>query len=217
MTSGYVQWNQVGTNGSKAEFLRLKGGVTCRVRPLKQPICFRKFYFKKNGKTRSAIVDDNIVDQMMKEYQGELKNPPYRFVMYVIDREDGKIKIMEFPMSVYNGLRERFEATGKKPGSAKDGGDYRIKVTGTGLATKYMVTYIEETPLTTEERDLFLKVSGEADGESKLDKIYKFCSKEEAEKKLFSDEENAGNSSDEVVVPDEDVSEVSSDENGFNW
>ena len=184
---GYVQWDKVApdtSNGSK--FLRLKSGNTFKVRPLLLPVHFWKFFHDKDGKKRNAVVSEEVIEQMMATHP-ELKKPANRYAIYIIDRADEKVKIMEGPQTVFREFRNRFEATGDKPGGGADGGDWQIKITGVGLNTNYAITFLNQTPLTDEEKE---KIKEELGGDKdKLQKIFKFCTVEEAEAKLFSDGE----------------------------
>lgn len=188
--SGYVQWNEVPTGGSggKTDFLRLKTGNTYKVRPLFLPVHFYKYFNKKDGKLRTAVVSEEVVAVMTEKYSEDtLQKPANRFAMFVIDRADESVKVMEFPISVYRQFRNSFEATGKKPGSGKDGGDWQIKIAGSGFNTSYDTIFVKDTPLTEDEK---AKIKDALDGDSeKLQKIYKHCAIEEAETKLFADVE----------------------------
>ncbi len=183
----YVEWDDVAPDKGGTEFLRLKSGNTYKVRPIKLPVHFYKFFYKNKGKLRTATVEEETIGQLMKKYPNELKTKPAnRYAIYVIDRADGQVKIMEGPQSVFKPFRNRFDATGKKPGGEKDGGDWMIKVSGSGFGTNYDVTFIDTTPITDEEKE---KVKEAWNGDSdKLQKIYKIDTFVEAEKKLFSEE-----------------------------
>ena len=215
--SGYVQWGEVKTGNGGTEFLQLKSGITKTVRPIMTPIHFQKFFFKpEGGKLRTAVVDDETASQLMTNHP-ELKKPANRFVIYVIDREDEKVKIMEFPVTVYKALSDRFEATAKNPGGGADGGDFRIKITGSGMNTAYTTTFIDNTPLTAEEKKNFKEELG---GDlKKLQKIYKFNSVAEAEARLFS-EEVPEDSSDDDISDSSDNTESDSesvDDSDLGW
>ena len=189
---GFVQWDQVAPDsGNGNKFLRLKTGNTFKVRPLLLPVRFWKFFHAKDGKKRHAVVSEEIIEQMMATHP-ELKKPAKRYAIYVIDRADEKVKIMEGPQTVFREFRNRFEATGEKPGGGADGGDWQIKITGVGLNTTYAVTFLNQTPLTDEEKEKIKEELKDSDGNSdkeKLQKFYKFCTVEEAEARLFSDGE----------------------------
>ena len=211
---GYVEWAEVApenSNGSK--FLRLKTGNTFKIRPLLLPVHFWKFFHEKNGKKRNAVVPEEIIEQMMATHS-ELKKPANRYAIYIIDRGDGQVKIMEGPQTVFREFRNRFEATGEKPGGGADGGDWQIKVTGAGLGTSYSTIFINQTPLTDDEKE---KIKEELGGDKeKLQKIFKFCTVEEAEAKLFSDEvEPTGNV--ETPTGGNESNDNSGSDNELGW
>lgn len=192
--SGFVQWDNVPSgDGSRAEFLQLKSGNTYKVRPLLDAYNFHKYFHKVEGqKMRTAIVTEETVGLMAAKYPSELNKPANRYAMYVIDRNDGnKIKIMEFPFSIYKAFCNSFDATKKMPSHKTDGSDWLIKKSGVGLNTSYETTFVTNTPLTDEEFANLKEVTG-GDRE-KIATIFPFCSLEVAEKKLFNpDEEGSG-------------------------
>lgn len=197
--SEYIQWGSVsndGNGGEKSEFLKLKTGNTYRIRPVLDPVKFYKYFHKHEGKLRTAICDKPDICPVRDKYP-DLKKPSLRYAAYVIDRADGKIKILEAPQSVFRPIGSTYESTGKNPGSGTDGSDFQVKVTGTGLATKYEVAWAGSTPLTAEERESLKEA---LDGDmKKLQKLYKVDSAEKIEEKLFgtddSEKTEAGTSS----------------------
>ncbi len=183
----HVQWGSIassGGNGEKGEYLKLKSGGTYKIRPIFYPVKFYKYFHKNNGKLTTAIcAKPNSCE--VKDRHPELSSPSLRFAAYVIDRADGKVKILEAPQTVFRPIGGSFEATGKEPGSSKDGSDFQIKVTGTGLNTKYEVAYAGASPLTVEEK---ASVKEALDGDTKkLQKLYKVDTASEIEEKLFGD------------------------------
>ena len=184
----HVQWDAVskasGANGDKSDYLRLESGRKYRIRPIFSPVKFYKYFHKKDDRLRTGICG-NPDTCPVRDRHPELKKPSLRFAAYVIDREDSKVKILEAPQSVFRPIGSSFEMTGKNPGGGKDGSDWGIKVTGKGLATKYDVMFIENTPLTQDER---ATVKETLDGDQqKLTKLYKVDTPEELEQKLFGD------------------------------
>ena len=186
----YVQWGDVptsGGSGERSDFLKLETGGSYRIRPLFDPVCFFKYFHKKDGRLRTAICAKPDTCSVRDEHP-ELKPPSMRFAAYVIDRSDGKVKILEAPQTVFRPIGSSFEATGKNPGSGKDGSDWLVKVTGKGLNTKYDVAFAGNTPLSAEERAM---VKEAMDGDmKKLKKLYKTNTPEEIKEKLFGDLKN---------------------------
>ncbi len=191
----YVQWGSVpedSNGGEKSEFLKLKTGNTYRIRPLLFPVKFFKYFHKHEGKLRTAICEKPDVCPV-RDRHPELKKPSMRYAAYVIDRADGKIKILEAPQSVFRPIGSTFESTGKDPGSGKEGSDFQVKITGVGLNTKYDVAWAGQTPITAEER-VSLKEALDGD-KSKLQKIYKVDTSEEIEAKLFGSPDDTNSDS----------------------
>ena len=224
----YVQWDSVpksGGSGEKGEYLRLESGRTYKIRPIFDPVRFFKYFHKHEGRLRTAICAKPDVCPVRDKHP-ELKKPSVRFAAYVIDREDNKVKILEAPQSVFRPIGSSFEATGKNPGSGKDGSDWQIKVVGKSLNTTYDVAWAGNTPLTNEER---AAVKEALDGDmKKLKKMYKTDTPEEIEEKLFGelrqkteDTSNTKNSSasDNFEVDSVDSSDSSDSGDDFdnNW
>ena len=186
-------WGSIPSSGSgeMSDFLRLQSGNSYKIRPVFEPVSFFKFFHKNNGKLRTAIVDKNQIT-VVCDAHNELKKPSLRFAAYVIDRADGKVKILEAPQTVFRPIGASLEMTGKNPGGGKDGSDWYIKVSGTGLTTKYDVGMIGPTPLTGEERATIKEALKGDDGEfdkDKLKKLYKVDTPAEIEAKLFGEGE----------------------------
>lgn len=188
--SGFVQWTDAPGGNGGTNYLTMVSGNTYKVRPLLIPINFHKYFNKVDGKTRTAVVTEEVVAQMANKYP-ELGKPANRYGMYVIDRnDDNKIKILEFPITVYKAFVNSFEATKKKPGSRTDGSDWLIKKSGAGLKTSYEATFVDYTPLTQGEYDALMTL---LDGNmKKIATFFPFLSLADAEKKLFASEEDSG-------------------------
>jgi hypothetical protein len=181
-----------GSGGDLAGFLKLQSGKNYKVRPLFDPVKFFKYFHKVGGKLKTAIVSSDMIGPLKDKYP-DLKKPALRFAAYVIDREDGKVKILESGQSVFRPMGSHFEITGKNPGSGQYGSDWYIKVTGQGLNTEYDVGLLDYTPLSEEERKLATKaLDGDKD---KLKKLYKFDTYEEVHEKLFGDGQSDKDSS----------------------
>ena len=188
----YVQWGSVpedSSNGEKSEFLKLKTGNTYKIRPVFDPVKFFKYFHKHEGRLRTAICEKPDVCPV-RDRHPELKKPSMRYAAYVIDRADGKIKILEAPQSVFRPIGSTFESTGKNPGSKKDGSDFQVKVAGVGLNTKYDVAWAGSTPLTLVE---ISSLKEALDGDmKKLQKLYKVDTPDEIESKLFGSPDDSG-------------------------
>ncbi len=179
-------WDSIPSSGGgeMSDFLRLQSGNSYKIRPIFEPVKFFKYFHKNAGKLKTAICGKPDSCKVRQDHP-ELKKPSLRFAAYVIDRADNKVKILEAPQTVFRPIGARLGLTGQNPGGGKDGSDWQITVTGTGLNTTYAVDYIEQTPLTQEERDL-IKEALDGDKE-KLKKLYKIDTPEQIEEKLFGD------------------------------
>lgn len=88
--------------------------------------------------------------------------PQKRYAINVIDRADGKLKIMEKGASVFKQLANYKAVFGKNPSDAKEGADFLITVTvpklpngqPNKLKTEYAVTHLKETPLNEKEIEM---------------------------------------------------------------
>lgn len=88
--------------------------------------------------------------------------PQKRYAINVIDRADGKLKILEKGAQVFKQLANYKAVFGKNPSDAKEGVDFLITVTiprlpngqPNKLKTEYAVMHIKETPLTKEEIEM---------------------------------------------------------------
>lgn len=190
----HCDWGEVSktTSNGGGDYLKLQSGNQYRIRPVFSPVKFFKYFHMNNGKLRTGICG-NPDTCPVRDRHPELKKPSLRFAAYVIDRADGKVKILEAPQTVFRPIGSSFELTGKNPGGGKDGSDWGIKVSGKGMQTKYDVMHLENTPLTAEERTAIKEALG--GDKQKLTKLYKVDTPEELEKKLFGELEEKSNSS----------------------
>lgn len=219
--SNYVQWNGIGKDGgdgNKNDFLSLESGKTYRIRPLFYPYKFWKYFHKNGSQLRTAICGDPDTCPI-KDRHPNLAKPVLRFAIYVIDRADGKVKILEAPQSVFRPMGNHADAMNKNPGDLDKGSDWMVKKSGQGFKTKYDVTFLADTPLTMEEKRAVKEALGE--DIKKLKTIYPVDAPEEIERKLFGDSD-AGESSaseSEAEVPSE-TSRASTPNSGsanFDW
>lgn len=192
--SNLVDWGDIPTKneaskggGGGSKYLWLKTGNTYKVRPLgKHIVEFCKYYHKEGGRLKTAIVK-NPAACPVKASHPDLRCST-RYATYVIDRDDGNIKIMEGPITVFRPFRKRYERTGKSPGGA-EGGDWEIEVNGTGLSTTYDNTFLEDTPFVEEEikkiKEMFKDKDDMKEG---LRQNYEAHDVAEIEKRLFGEE-----------------------------
>lgn len=209
--NGVIEWgdftpksNNSG-NGDRLDFLWLKSGNTYRVRPVAKPVIFYKYFYRHpDGKLRTAICEDPVTCPVRSMHPEELKEiPGERFAMLVIDRADQKLKIMEFPKSVFLSIKAWWAATQTSPGGAS-GVDWSINITGSGkTGTKYTTTALVAAPFTEAEKAIILAVIKNDDGEDSkyLENMFKAHSAEVIEKRLFAEWEQKGGNNAAPAAP----------------
>ncbi|HDZ25300.1 hypothetical protein LCGC14_1212590 [marine sediment metagenome] len=221
--NGYVDWPDVAPPESggteKVEYLRLRSGQKYKIRPVHKPVHFFKYFYRnEKGELRTAICEDPDTCPVGASHD-DLGSPSSRYAIHVFDRADGKLKVMEGPKTVFLPFRQRFEVTGKDPAGSTTGGDWAVDIQGTGKATKYTLTYIEDTPLNKDEitavQEQGVVESGDQDGRLKI--IYKSHSPEIIEKRLFAETLNDNQSSDNVESSSEQSSSDQSQNFTMNW
>lgn len=140
--------------GNGITFLRFESDKTYRVRPFASAVEFYKI-FVGQGKP-SIIVDPDDKDEAAKlltEACGKEMRPSYRNAMFVIDRADSKIKIMEGGVKIFESFANWSSAAGIKPGSGQ-AGDWQIVVKGSGLNRTYDANFLGTSMFTEEEKQL---------------------------------------------------------------
>jgi hypothetical protein len=197
---GYVDWGDVATRkdseggGTKIEYLWLKSGNKYTFRPVHMAVHLWKYFHRdSSGRLRTAICGDPDTCPVAAAHP-ELGRPSERYAIYVIDREDGKLKVMEGPKTAFFPFRQRWEATKKNPGSSTEGGDWQITVSGKNKNTTYSSIYLEDAALTKEEVVMIKEAMAEK--KNKLTTIYKENTPEEIEKRLFGEWETNDSNSD---------------------
>lgn len=142
--------------GNGISFLRFESGKTYKVRPFGSCVEFYKLFIAK-GKP-SIIVDPEIKDEAAKrlsEASGRELRPSYRNAMFIIDREDGKIKILEGGFQIFEAFGNWSNSSGIKPGAGQ-AGDWAITVTGDGVGgnnpRKYSPVYLGPSIFSDEEK-----------------------------------------------------------------
>lgn len=185
MATEFVDWSDISENSGKqgasgVNRLTLEAGKSYRVRPIHKLVPVWRYWNKHNGQNRTAICDDPENCNVAKKYNLE---PSERYALHVIDREDGKIKVLEAPVSVIQGFKAWATATGKNPSGSTEGGDFSIQVNNKqGMQRRYKVVFLEQKPLTDEEK-------AQAKQEMvNLKELYKPHSEEDIERILFSDD-----------------------------
>lgn len=186
-----IEWSDVDSGSKTAgkegdKYLKLVGttqGNTYTIRPVGKPCTFHAYYVanpddpKKFARAFTEDPDNCIIRQ---KYNIE---PKTRYAVNVIDRSDGKLKVMEAPSSVFEKIKAWAKAAGQDPGS-KNGADFQIVVkipaNGDKRRTEYLTTPIIQTPFKDEEKEM-LKTKGLHD----LEKEFAPTPQSEIEAKLY--------------------------------
>jgi len=146
----------------KAEFLDLKQAGTLKIRLVGSFVKFRRHW---NPYGQYVKSHDSLKDKDPAWKAGFY--PSRRYAINVIDRADGKLKIMEAGPTVFDAFSVYKKATNINP-AGKDGPDFAITIqipTKDGkpdhLHKKYGVTSLVAAPFTDEEKAMFRKVDEE--------------------------------------------------------
>lgn len=132
-----------------SRYLRLMGGQTYRIRIVSDLLRFYRMFREIDGRTLTALPEERT-----DIYRSIGVTVADRYATYVIDRSDGKIKVLEAPISVIRPISAHAEVVRHMPFDPEVGFDYAIQVTGSGLNTRYSVTPISMTPLTSYEKSI---------------------------------------------------------------
>lgn len=172
--------------GENDKYLKLAGtpqGATYRFRPVGKPCTFYSYYVSDANdpkKFNRALTEDPQNCVIRSKYNTE---PKTRYAVNVIDRADGKLKIMEAPPTVFDQIKSWAKASGKNPGT-KDGADFMVSVTvpssGDRKRTEYKTTCIGPVPFTEDEMAM-LKKKGLFD----LEKEFAPTPQDQIEAKLY--------------------------------
>ena len=146
----FSDWKSGGTSSSGGDsiFLKLQSGSKYTVRLIDKPLHYAQFW----GPVvcRSPGVDEKtgkVVCPLMQ--MGE--EPKDRYAIWVIDRnDDNRLKVMDFPPSLFNFFKRWHEDTGDNPGGMK-GCDWVVRVSKQSNFTKYEATTLDRVPFTEAE------------------------------------------------------------------
>lgn len=152
-----ISWESTIVEGGT--FINCRPGINKTVRLIGEPVKTYKVFIKKGSKNICIMINSEAIGEDLKsDYPDRIDKVSVRFICYCIDREDGKIKLLDMPPSLAQIFGARVEALGK-PISKREGADFLIKTNGkTGMECRYTAIYIEPTTLTDEEVETFKKV-----------------------------------------------------------
>jgi hypothetical protein len=190
--SNLINWDDVdsgskaGGKGENDKYLKLSGstqGNVYKIRPVGKPCTFYAYYVSNPDEPKKfarAFTEDPQNCVIRQKYNLEAKP---RYAVNVIDRADGKLKIMEAPSSVFEKIKAWAKAAGQDPGS-KNGADFQITVklpaNGDKKRTEYLTTPIIQTPFSDDEKEM-LRSKGLWD----LEKEFAPTPQSEIEAKLY--------------------------------
>lgn len=151
----------------KLEFIQLGKkaiGRTYKFRLLGSPVSYYKYVFQVGTKWKSVIT----IEQENSVLNNYNLKPKETFAINVLDRSDGKIKILEGPRSIFSKFDDYYKATEQPPGGPL-GADFSIQVTGKKGKDFYVTEIVKGKVAFTEvEKAMLNKV-----GLFNLQKIFK--------------------------------------------
>lgn len=189
-----VDWDEVappakgeggGRKSNKGKFMRLEANQTYRVRPLRKPVTFWKYGNKKDGRYRSAIVEDPNNCPLTEKYPKLRAQKRYAILVFNRD-EENILQVLEGPQKMFEALRHFKKVTKNEPGGPK-GGDFQIKVVcPNGIKdreTTYDVEFLDPAPFTDDEKQYYKEHAEDFS----LEEIFAAKDLEEIEEILFGE------------------------------
>ena len=166
-------------------FLRVKPDCNLKVRLIAQPVKIVKIF---TDDRKCLNLDCEQTGKRLKEkYPDKLGSVMTRYACWCIDRDSNSLKILDMPVSGARAFSTRVELIGSKISGASEGCDWKILTNGKkGKDVRYEAVYLEETPLTEEEKQMVKSRKAEEGSYFDLTKIFKSCSFDEAEEKLLN-------------------------------
>ena len=179
-------WNieKKSKKSSSDGFLKVKPDCKLRVRLIDNPVKVVRIFSKDR---KCAFLNTEEIGRKLKEkYKKEVSDVSVRYACWCINRADKSMKILDMPASVARSLGNREALVGKGIAGEVEGCDWSIITNGKkGKDVRYEAVYIEETPLSCEEKKMVEDKKSEKEGHFDLKKIFKSYSFEEAVNKLF--------------------------------
>lgn len=186
---GIVDWTAISNkdkgNLNGVAYLKLEAGKSYRIRPVGKPYRIFQYFIERNeaqgGGFARAYTEDAENCIVLKKTGEKAKE---RFAVNVIDRADGKLKVLEGAVTIFKQMAVWSKSTGLDPGT-KDGGDFAISVECPGNVkknTRYNCQFLGPVPFSKDETDMIKK-----QGLYKLDEIYKPTPQSDIMQKLFGE------------------------------
>jgi len=187
---GAVDWNSFGSDSPRGEkggnFLKLEPNKSYKIRIIGKPYIIWKYWIDRpDGQSRRAITEDPDNCVVARKY-GE--KPKQRFAITCFDRADGKLKILEGPMTILKSIGAWYAESKIEPGSNK-AGDFTIKVERQGndaRTTRYTVMFLNYVPFTKEEVETYKSAAFD------LAEIFKPVSQDKIEEALYGESQDDG-------------------------
>jgi len=186
---GVVDWTSISnndkSNSNGVAYIRLETGKSYRIRPVGKPYRIYQYFIERNadqGKGFAKAYTEDADNCVVFKKTGEKARE--RFAVNVIDRSDGKLKVLEGAVTIFKQMAVWSKSTGLDPGT-KDGGDFAITVECPGNIkknTRYQCQFLSPVAFTKDETDMIKK-----QGLYKLDEIFKPTPQSEIMQKLFGD------------------------------
>lgn len=213
-----IDWGTVGGDkkgnrggGDKPLYVEFKPDVPVTIRPIGGAVQFMKVFVNK----RSVVLDPENKDQakaLIESSTNQKCEPKMRFAINVIDRSDGKVKILENGPSIFKHFANWSKLNGNAGPGGNSGTDWNILPTGVGLDREYAVMPTVPTPLTPDE----IAKAKDPKGLYPLSEIYKCCPVNEIVSRITGTYKKAEGSAPNHAVSNSSVGDQSSDD-PTNW
>lgn len=206
---GVVDWTSISNkdknNSNGVNYLRLEANKSYRIRPVGKPYRIFQYFIERNesqgGGFARAYTDDAENCVVFKKTGEKARE---RFAVNVIDRADGKLKVLEGAVTIFKQMAVWSKNTGLDPGT-KDGGDFAITVECPGNVkknTRYQCQFLGPVPFAKEETEMLKK-----QGLYKLEEIYKPTPQADIMQKLFGEPSSSKGSSKAATSAKSDLEE----------
>ncbi len=163
-------------------FIKFEAGKGKTLRPIGSAVQFVKIFIS----GRSINVDPGQKEQAeaaLSAQSGNNVQGKKRYAVNVIDREDGKIRILEGGPQIFKHFGNWSRANNNAAPGGHEGMDWTIVATGEGLNREYTTTAIRPAPFTTDE----IKRARESKELYSLLEYFKSCPMEELIEKAFGE------------------------------
>lgn len=181
-----VDWGSLGSEGKsfgegtpkdRLNFFKMEKDKVHIFRPIGKAVEFYKYFVMSPAGKRTVIVDKKDKDPSQKvisEFLGKETKPTWRCAMFVLNRANGEVEILEGGFQIFEAFAVWAKASGASPGSQASG-DWTIRATGDGAGgsnpRKYQTQFMRPAPLTQEE---LAKINAlQEQGKLKFSEIYR--------------------------------------------